>query len=299
MRISRYFKYFYLLGFISLYSCGDSNGGNGVQEETVPVDNGLLTYDQEVSSGKRLQFNQDIETQKSLQIDGSKIRRFNDIFGGPKSSDVISFMDTRINYVIDSETDINNRILVRELNAVQPETVATNIGMGLWQLSLALESQKIDFEINDSPVPINSGRTGIIQLGSIFDRLSTSERFGTLVHEARHSDCTGGMLQSDIERIRNNQQPLNYKCGHRHEICPGGHPYEGSFACDAHPWGAYVVQSIFAASIALTCANCSESQKTVAEAISIDSASRLLYDLNELLEGRLGPPDMSDSSRVE
>lgn len=288
-----------ILSLLSLYSCGgDSGGGNGnAQEEQAPGSNDIGTYDSEVTTTERDEFNQDVSRLGTLPIEGSRIKKFSQVFNGTQSPAVKEFVDTRINYVLSSTTDIESRISVSgPLSLFNAETVATNIGMALWYQAKVLEPANLEFEINNTSLPVDSGRVGIIQIGNIFPRLSTIEQISTIVHEARHSDCTGGILRSDIERLRNGQVPENKKCGHVHVICPPGHPLEGEFACDSHPWGAYAVGFLYAGTIALACDGCSEAEKTVAEAVSIDSSTRLLYDVNDLLDGRLGEPDMTNST---
>lgn len=295
--ISKKISILLILSLLSLSSCGgDSDNNSGIQEEQAS-DNGIGAYDSEVSSTEREEFNQDVQRLENLPIDGSQIKKFPQVFGGTQSSNVKQFVDDRINYVLSVNTDIESRISVSgPLALFNAETVATNIGMALWYQAKVLEPADLGFEINNNLLPVDSGRIGIIQLGNVFPRLSTIEQISTIVHEARHSDCTGGILRSDIERLSDGEVPENKKCGHVHVICPPGHPLEGVYACDSHPWGAYAVGFLYAGTVALACKNCSETERTVAEAVSIDSSTRLLYDVNDLLDGRLGEPDMSNST---
>ncbi len=138
---------------------------------------------------------------------------------------------------------------------------------------------------------------GVMKFGATFGNLHPVEQVRILIHEARHSDCTGGVLASDLERFENRQPMKRHECGHSHALCPSG-PLEGEFACDEHPWGAYVVDAIYSGAVSLTCTNCSETDKTVAEAMSLDSISRLTYDFSDLMNGRFGAPDMSSSTQV-
>ena len=296
-----------LAGYVSCGGNSDDSDGQQREEDggnTGGPGGADITFDSEMNSQERSEVNASTRAMRDYVIDGNQIRRFGQIFGGNNSSNVVNFFETRVNYVLSASTDLDGRIaesngsgLSTQLSAA-PETLASNPSSILWYISKASEPQDIVFEINGRYIDIPSSRVGIIQLGTPYLRLETVQQVTTLVHEARHSDCTGGALASDIERIQAGLPPLNNKCGHAHVLCPEGHPYEGTFACDAHPWGAYVVGAIYASAVALTCTSCSETDKTVAEAMAIDSISRPLYDVNDLLNGEFGPPDMSSSNQV-
>lgn len=284
---------FLVLTVTGLISCGDGGGGSSSpSNEDAP---GGVAYDAELSETEKEAMDESLITISSLILDGSQIRRFSEVFGGNTSANVMNFLGDRINWILSSSTDIEDRVTINSLNA---ETLATNQGTALWFTGKVIEPRTLQIEINDQNLPIPSTRVGIIQLGGVFTRISTIQQMTTLIHEARHSDCTGGILASDIERMKNGLLPDNHVCGHIHEICPPGHELEGEFACDSHPWGAYAVNTLYAYALAYECSSCTESQSITAEIITFDSISRLLYDVDDLLDGRYGNPDMSSSTDV-
>jgi hypothetical protein len=135
---------------------------------------------------------------------------------------------------------------------------------------------------------------GYTKINFLVPLIPAFERIFTMVHEARHSDCTGGLPTSDVLRVRNNQQPLQRNCGHMHSVCPTGHPLAGYFACDDLPWGAYAVHGVFASTVASQCTNCSNKEKAVSRAAAAEAFSRIEY-LDDMLGGQWGDPDMSSS----
>lgn len=295
-------KFKALLFFISfqfiLSSCGGSRNGGNNQEREENQGGGILIYDNELSSKEVNALDKDFEIFNDRILDGSNIRRFSDVFSGNNSSDVYNYLDERLNYILSATTKLEDRVTRTSNSIFEATTLASNQGTALWFEAIIRSPENLEIEINNKKILINSSRIGIVQLGEAFPTLGTIWQLNTLVHEARHSDCSGGIYASDIERLKNDQLPLNHACGHIHDICPLGHDLEGEYACDSHAWGAYAIESIYAAGIAFSCGNCSETEKSVSEQILIDSASRLLYDIEDLLDGLLGKPDMTSSAII-
>lgn len=288
------------LSLTMLVSCGsDDDDSSSAQQQQTATD---ITFDNELTGRERQALVESSNAMASLTIDGSQIRRFTEVFGGSLSANVVNYFNERVNYALSADTDLESRLVVAAdasaARALEAQTVALNPSSVLWFISKVSEpEQDVQFLINNTPVDITSSRIGVMQFGDIFSEIRTLEQVRTLVHEARHSDCTGGVLASDLERFENRQPMVNHKCGHSHARCPDG-PLEGEFACDDHPWGAYAVDTIYSGAVALTCTNCSETDKQVAEAMTLDGISRLTYDFNELLNGGFGAPDMSSSTEV-
>ncbi len=301
-----------ILTLFLLVSCGGGDGGSsgGAQPQEDGTTTGSstggsgnvnVTYDSDLTGPERQALVNSTDVMGDLVIDGNQVRRFTQIFGGRRSSNVVNYFETRVNYFLSADTTLESRVVVQPASTSLlgvAETLASNPRSLLWYFSKISEPDDVKFEINDKLLDINSSRFGVMQVGAVFGRLDPIEQIITLVHEARHSDCTGGALASDLERFEAGLQPLYKPCGHAHEICPEGHPLAGLFACDAHPWGAYIVDAIYAVAVSQTCTSCSETQKQVAESMALDALSRPLYDVAELLDGRFGPPDMSSSNQV-
>jgi hypothetical protein len=294
-----------------LCACGGngSDDGSSLQQEQGSTEggtsDGYLIYDSELSLVQKEALEATTKTMNSLEVKGSEINWFSNIFEGYKSSDVGNYFNQRVNYAISESTDVDNRILVnpRSDNLVLPSgeiiILAVNYSWYLWFISKASEPDLVQFQINDQLLEIPSTRIGVIQIGAPFVELPSVARVTTLVHEARHSDCTEGALASDLNRFKNGLPPLNHLCSHTHEICPPEHPLAGEYACDSHPWGAYAIGALYAGAVALECTSCTESQKILAEQIFYDSVSRLLYNFTHLMDGSYGPPNMSSSDLVK
>lgn len=301
--------------FFSVLSCGGGGGGGGgddqpstdiPQNETPGGNNGsggaTLVYDSELTSAEKAALDNATAAMAQASLNGSSIGGFSQVFGGNRSSSVVGYFERRVNYALSSTTNLNDRVstMVQSmsdgLNA--SETVAVNVGMALWLAPIVEGEEPATVLINGRSVRVTSSRVGIIQFGNIFARTNVLVQLNTLLHEARHSDCTGGVSAEEMAALRNNEIPASMTCGHFHVRCPSG-PYAGELACDARPWGAYAVGAIHSLAIARTCDNCTETAKTVAETLAADSFSRLLYSKDDLLDGKLGQPDMNSSTSVQ
>ena len=168
-------------------------------------------------------------------------------------------------------------------------------------------------------ISLDASRVGIIKLGDVYSEMRVDVRAPSLkqpnafkptsfispvmkrvvrqsilVHEARHSDCTGGITAAEIESFLKKGVILNSQCGQLHVMCPKGHDLEGFPACDGAAWGAYAIGGIFSATIAKTCSNCTEDEKQAAYADAVESYSRVLV-IEDMINGKAGKPDMSSS----
>jgi len=210
------------------------------------------------------------------------------VFGGTSSQSVLRYLDERVNYIYGAET------LLERLPAVGsgPVLFATNIGVSLWLQQEAIRPQKLEISWNGQPLSVDSSRVGIVKLGKGYRGANVVPRVLTLIHEARHSDCTGGLSQADLTLVKAGKLPENRGCGNLHTICPAGHAYEGLYACDSHPWGAYTVDALFAKSLSENCVTCTPKEKALAKAAMIDSISRIPM-WKEMMDGKHGAPDMT------
>jgi hypothetical protein len=242
-------------------------------------------------------------------------------FGGTTAQDALRFMGERINYMVPQQDDLLKRLRLgpfpipgandssddgSSVNDPRAVVMALNIGTALWFVQLANKSPfTLNFKIGDTSVPLTSPRVGLVELGPGYTMTQTPGgtqitaviRSETLVHEARHSDCTGGLAQSDLDLINAGQMPQNHECGHLHINCPEGHPLAGLPACDDLPWGAYTIGALYAKELALSCQNCTAVERAQAVADAADSFSRVTV-LADMLNGKYGDPDMSSSDQV-
>jgi hypothetical protein len=97
--------------------------------------------------------------------------------------------------------------------------------------------------------------SGQLQDGTIV-LVPAAYRQAILVHEARHSDCTGGLTSRDVDFIKTltsyQETEAEFKkleCGHLHSICREFNDYYGLAACDDRPWGAYAVGAVYLESV--------------------------------------------------
>lgn len=280
-----------------------------------------LQYDPALRAEEKQAIELDIAQLQAAGLRGGEIRYFDKIFGGTSGADVERYLGERIHVIVAGSTAVDSRLEPLAATASPapgetpgapdgPRTIATNIGSaifyGLVENGLSGAILRLGAapgaasgnggNATDSSVEIRSTRAGVIQLGEGYvDGLPGSLRINALVHEARHSDCTGGLSAAEKETIRGMARnpggalPL---CAHPHVLCPEGHPYAGRYACDDHPWGAYSVDAVFAAAMALACDQCTSEAKATGEAVFVDSAIRY-PDFQAMVRGERGDPDMS------
>lgn len=262
------------------------------------------------------------------------------LFGGPGTSgasgsvgtlSILRFLDERVRYLYppfsDPRVDFQKRDRERQVGAgmaagrsakaaqSRPLTLATNLSAPLWFAHVQRPTASSSIRFNGQSIAVRSARLGAIRLEAPYFALAGTGRYtplyrvATLVHEARHSDCPGGLDAEDVRRIRSHAYPANRACGHAHSACPatiplpsGGfepHPYAGALACDAVPWGAYAVQAAFALGFARDCRDCTEAERQEMQMLAIDSMLRVGEKATALMRGELGPPDLSSSARAE
>ncbi|HAR41495.1 MAG TPA: hypothetical protein DCS07_02505 [Bdellovibrionales bacterium] len=255
-----------------------------------------------VGKSERALLVEDVSRISSIEIQSAPGTAFDLIFGGTNTNHVLTYLDERINYFIPEDGEIDSRLVIvrdslfpdNESSSKKVMTMATNVGTVLWMIKEASSPTEVAFRFGSRLIQLDSSRVGIIRLGEGYkeDFAPSISRQSTLVHEARHSDCTGGLPRSTIEDLINGKLPEDPACGHLHAICPADHSFAGYAACDKEAWGAYAVEAIFTAVIAKTCTNCSETEKQIALISAADSLSRVLV-LEDMLSGRLGPPNMT------
>jgi hypothetical protein len=253
---------------------------------------------------------------------------FTEIFGGTTGSDVKNYLGMRIHYFL-KEDDVIAITPKRKKhddwnkddspeNAVatsKSQLMALNVGTGFWLQGL-VDQTSYKIQLADETITITSSRTGVMAFGpgyrstvqieasnkypnGLTITLPPEYRQSTLVHEARHSDCTGGITESDLEQIRGmksardfDEKFKNPTCGHLHAYCPPGHDLADLPACDRTPWGAYTVSAIYATAVGH---RMSGIDRAVMDSKAVDQWSRLLFDKEAMMEGKLGQPDMSSA----
>jgi hypothetical protein len=211
------------------------------------------------------------------EFDRENGRVFTQIFGGTDAADVTNYLDTRLRFYFDQGnrtatiTGMEDRpVTIAEIfpqsSDPRAQVGAVNAGTGLWLSSLVYR-KSLSLSVGSESHPINASRIGITILGPGYQsNLETSRgsiplhptfRQAVLIHEARHSDCTGGISETWLESVRQlgrsqaaSDKYFGLQCGHLHAKCPSGHDLEGLAACDREPWGAYTVGNIFYRAVA-------------------------------------------------
>jgi len=308
----------FLLGLLLGATSGcRENVGDATVEASVRsrLDPNLSLVDQELLID-------DIQSIGRLPLEVEPGSQFARVFGGQEPGNVLGYLNERVQMVLAGETNpyllISDRwgfrqpvmqqwtprTLLGGEQAARPPAldqesgdsylIAENVGIILWMMS-ASGGPAMNFRFDNREIPIESSRVGIIRIGGGYRRFPRIDRIASLVHEARHSDCTGGISQLDLQRFRNRVRPQDTACGHLHVACPPGHLYAGQHGCEDRAWGAYGIQAVFLNAVRTNCARCTRVEKQVASAGLLDALSRILVSMDDIQRGRYGNPDMSSA----
>ena len=143
------------------------------------------------------------------------------IFGGMDGPAFVTYFNARVHYVYQQDADVSispqsfthtnwSKVATAESGVVMG---AVNLGTALWFMGL-LDRTPVTLFAGGETIPLNSSRTGLVILGPGYKERSMrledgsaanvppAYRQATLMHEARHSDCTGGIRQQDLEVAR-------------------------------------------------------------------------------------------------
>lgn len=257
-------------------------------------------------------------------------------FGGLRGRDFQNFLDTRIRYFL-TEDEVNQMTFTEsflstlsenfqslkidssgsdssESGSAQVEIAASNLGGVLWLKAVGLGQTNPVLHFRGLSVPLNNSRVGLMRIGSGYvpaylfkngDRFDVPALFrqAILLHEARHSDCTGGLSKQDLKDLKDifadDSKTLKLQsvaCLHQHILCPVGHDYQNLPACDEEAWGAYTAGAIFAALSANTLP--AGIQRRYMQMTAADQLSRVQIDLEKMFDGGYGPPDLSSTSTL-
>ncbi len=193
---------------------------------------------------------------------------------------------------------------------------AANVGTILWLYSSLEGNKTLDFSFRGQNVTMNSPHVGLMLIGEAYDefykdqngnkhKVPAASRQAILIHEARHSDCPTGLSPKDLDYIRSitslddlGKNPDTKTCGNLHSNCPADHEFPNLPACDKMAWGAYAAGSMFAA-LASKGEDTTEVGRYLLEMTAADQLSRLLFDTDDMFDGKMGPPNLTSQGLVD
>jgi hypothetical protein len=280
-----------------------------------------FAFDTGLADNQRLLVRKDLLALGSMRFEAPRGSYFSRAFGTADADGVLRYVAERVRVFLGSEPDaraLTTGLLVGEAESDKAFLTAQNFGTLVWYESYLNRNPSVALGLN-AEYPVSSMRDGLISILPGYTTLAfPTDSSGrevpvrvsgpsTLVHEARHSDCSVGLTAADVERIRETGDVLkgNTQCGHLHVKCPSGKgALAGLNACDDHLWGAYSLSYLYSLMVASSCASCSEEERAVAAMSAIDSYERVLplpdvpqergrLTLPALSEGGVPPPDMT------
>ncbi len=254
--------------------------------------------------------------------DASSNGRFYQIFGGYSGKNVRDFINERIQYYFKASDGyslsppdqkiIHRNWIYKGLESIDDTNVlAFNFGTQIWIQGLLDRTTYTVTLDKGQVVPATSSRVGIVGLTARYvkylpknDNSSTEIpiefRQSTIIHEARHSDCTDGITESDLNRIRQAQSYSEFihnsharKCGHFHSPCETG-DLKGLLACDLDPWGSYGIQMIFLEGV-INNIKPGAAAWQILNAKILDNKSRVQFGYLRMIYSQAHHPNMNSS----
>ena len=266
---------------------------------------GSFDFDATLSRAQNLQIKKDLLDISKKKYDTPKVEYFAAAFGGANATSVLGYLNARIKAFLGQNV---SAVIERSPGNIDKNAYLTaqNFGTLLWYNHF-LTGGKVTVNGSKRVYEITSMRAGLINILKGYVAVQSQEKnkeskarrlasSATLIHEARHSDCSEALTTQDADRIRKTNDLLqgNAKCGHLHVACPSTYgSLAGVNACDADFWGAYSLSGLYNQMIEQLCLNCSASEKEEARIGRIDSLARVL-PFQQVQEGEAIPlPDMN------
>lgn len=235
------------------------------------------------------------------------------VFKSQETHGIKNYLNERVHYFFSlSNNNTGHLTTQREEQELEPipelnrTILAVNVGMSYWFSMLRGLGNAFTFD--GEVVPIRNPRVGLVGFGSAHFNEKRVSRISTIIHEARHSDCTGGLNQNDLKKILDGQEDrVNPSCGHPHSRCSADmvledgkrHPLAGQVACDGGEYGPYFIEALYTAQIAEGfCTSCSEEDVQVAMISMYDSLSRVTK-LQDFVAGNWAKPNMTSTGVIQ
>ncbi len=261
----------------------------------------------------------------AIEFDRENNNTFSQVFGGTSGKHVSKFFSDRIEtWAVGNPSDVfvfsaNN---LKYENWLKPKSsvksaitepamvgsvLAFNLSPLLWIQMLLENHPYIVVYVKGETVSIQSIRDGLMVITENYPQyyqanqcdwkeVPQTERQAILIHEARHSDCTGGISVAELEILRSAENKedaftkfQNRRCGHLHVKCEHLPELKGVEACDRHAWGAHAVQSVFLGAAILNTQDQTAKQRL--KSTFLEMMSRIDLPDSE----KAVPPDMSSS----
>lgn len=250
------------------------------------------------------------------------------LFGGTEGKNIKKFINDRITeYIFLGDTfsfspsklpllwDIPNITQTNTSHFVDYSFVGENISITTWIIG-AINNQFITINVNGNLKTLSSSRPGVLLLGPGYSdkipitggemNLPYLYRIGKLIHESRHSDCSGGILKNDALFAQTASSIEIYfssfeskKCGYLHtsNCISTDHDLTGQHACENEPWGPYSMEAVFFRAMK-TSLDPSSLEWRQLDLYERDAIRRLNFDFESLLSGKLGEPDLSSYNQI-
>ncbi|MEO5968467.1 MAG: hypothetical protein ABIQ95_00955 [Bdellovibrionia bacterium] len=261
--------------------------------------------------------------------------RFLQVFGGYSGENVKDFINERIKYFLSSNDlffpgDVGPSKAapssdpkggwthIENFKKIEGQVAASNLGLQVWFQSL-IENRPLSIVLKTFKIiPVTSSRVGVMLIGPGYNGgIRKAEDFSNsladsslenttvpfpqeyrqslLIHEARHSDCVGGLSKVDLKTAREAGSYSEFlekfsskKCGYLHALCLRG-DYQGFPACDSMRWGSYGIQALFLEA-ALKEAPVGSEKWQLLLSVFIDTKSRLFFDYDfDMIQGLENP----------
>jgi hypothetical protein len=253
-------------------------------------------FDGSLEPAQKTLIQKDLIALNALKFKAAKLDRFSSIFADPNNGGILNYLSVRMKILVGADAQVFEENSPSEFASSQTENfsqneakkafmTAQNLGTLLWY-NRVIKEKPIFLKGSAQNYEVKSMHDGVIMfldgyLTTLRNRSGVQQRISspaTLIHEARHSDCSVQLSSNQIAEIHSTKDILkgDLHCGHLHVACPVEHPLAGLNACDNDYWGAYSVSGYFSQMVEVACENCSTEDIAVAKMAKLDSLSRVL-----------------------
>lgn len=266
----------------------------------------------------------------AADVDARYNGAFTKVFGGHRGADVRRYLDERVQHFStpDEVNSIrvepafssfvgNSATLPKKIPA-QKGVIGANTGFLLW-LGGHLEGHVTTVRVAGRSIVLGSSRPGFVQIAENYKHLfSTPSALGlalplalrasVLLHEARHSDCPGGLDPQVLSEMRaarserafneawrgGGREAASNRCGQLHSNCAAIEGMRDVAQCENNPWGPATIELVYLMAVLPSAQGIDKGaiEAQIADRIArISGASRRL-SVERVLRGEYGPPDM-------
>lgn len=247
-----------------------------------------ITFSKSLSTTENEQLSKSLNAIKERQLNSKLVSKaFKKYFDGDQLGEVENYLSKRIDLVVSSQSKFWLRsdaphIPILPVMTGGGSSVSTNNPSLLLWIGNRWSAQPVTQPLEEISAMGTKKDSKVVQIGTDFGKYFPLYGLSLLVHEARHSDCEGGLPAADLSRWKNSTdlKELSYSlakstCGYSHSMCPAGTLNAGKMNCDTSIKGPYTYQYVFNRALVKACENCTFAEKALLQVFALEATSKM------------------------